>query len=38
MVEPLIASEAEGKTLMHATCKDALKAININCDNCPIIL
>ena len=38
MVECLITAEAEGKKAMRATCKDALNAININDDKCPILL
>ena len=38
MVELLITDEAEGKKAIHVTCKDALKEININDDNCPILL
>ena len=38
MVECLIATEYEGKKAMHATCKDAIKAINRNDNNCPILL
>ena len=38
MVERLITAEAEGKKAMRATCKDALNAININDDKCPILL
>ena len=38
IVERLITSEAEGKKAMRATCKDSLKAINRNNDNCPILM
>ena len=38
MVERLITAEAEGKKAMRSTCKDALNAININDDKCPILL
>ena len=37
MVERLITDEAEGMKAMRATCKDVLKVININHDNCPIL-
>ena len=38
MVERLITTEAEGKKVMRAICKYALNAMNINDDNCPILL
>ena len=38
MVERLVTAEAEGRKAMHATCKDAINAINRNDDNCPILL
>ena len=38
VVERLINYEAAGKKAMRATCKDSLKAINRNNDNCPIIM
>ena len=38
MVERLVTVEAEGRKLMCDTCKAALKAINRNDDNCPIVL
>ena len=38
MGECLITDEDEVKKAIHATCKDALKAINRNDDNCPILL
>ena len=38
MVERLITADAEGKKLMRATCKAALKAIHRNDDNCTILL
>ena len=38
MVERLITVESEGKKAMRATCKDAINAMNINCDDCPILL
>ena len=38
MGECLITDEDEVKKAIRATCKDALKAINRNDDNCPILL
>ena len=38
VVERLINSKAEGKKAMRATCKDSLKAINRNNNNCPILM
>ena len=38
MGERLITDEDEVKKAIRATCKDALKAINRNDDNCPILL
>ena len=38
MVERLITEEAEGKKYIRAICKYAIKAINRNDDNCPILL
>ena len=38
MVECLITVETEEKKAMCATCKAALKAINRNDDNCPILM
>ena len=38
MDECLITDKAEVKKAIRATCKDALKAINRNDDNCPILL
>ena len=38
MVESLITAEAEGKKAIRATYKAALKAINRNDDNCPILM
>ena len=38
MVDRLITDEAEVKKAIRATCKYALKAINRNDDNCPILL
>ena len=38
MVGRLVNVEAEGSKLMCANCKAVLRAININDDNCPILL
>ena len=38
MVERLITSKAEGEKVMRDICKDALKRINRNDDNWPILL
>ena len=38
MVERLITDKAQGKKAMCSTCKDALNTVNINDDNCPILL
>ena len=38
MVEHIITSEAEENKFMHATCKAALKSVNRNGDNCPILM
>ena len=37
MVEHLITAKDEGEKAMRDTCKSALKEINRNDDNCPIL-